>query len=365
MARMAGPAWSKTVHSWIDCTSRRPNLLQGSRARVERISASSAASTTSKTFSPSPRGPPKMMNRLAASSSMNAACSGHWVCNRIPFVGSQASPLLRVTANNLFISCSSHLLKDSVSDDRFHVPINHCQRGKIESGVRNHQHRKLAGYGEDVCENETSDDRLLGAGKSLARIVRGTKQCGGEQHDEYFGPHTRSKKFAEPFEHPSAEKCLLPETGVDNHNKEHSRESSRVSSQEMIGLIDRRCAEQRHHDRFHQKFEHNAENDADDQRSRPILRSHVTDLAPWRARQPNPQHHQNGAERRNKRARQNEDDRENSEWPESAQSGGEAIVFCYRRNRCARAFECFIHRIVVPNQYPYPPWYLIMDESRE
>ena len=176
------------------------------------------------------------------------------------------------------------LFKDEVGDGRLEIPIDHRQRSQIERGVRDHQHRKLAGYREDACENETGDDGLLGAGKSLGWIVRGTKQCGGEQHDEYLGPRARPEKFAEPFEHPSAEKSFLPETGVDNQNEKHSRERSRVSGQEVIRLIDRRRAEKRHHHRFHQKFKRNTESDADNDCSRPTLRSHVTDLAPWRAR---------------------------------------------------------------------------------
>src|SRR5205809_730277 len=243
MARMAGPAWSKTVHSWIDCTSRRPNLLQGSRARVKRISASSAASTTSKVFSPSPRGPPKMMNRLSASSSMNAACSGHWVCNRIPFVGSQALPLLRVTANNLFISCSSHLLKDSVSDDRFHVPINHCQRGKIESGVRNHQQKDPARNGEDRAEYESGDERLFHAGDPLHRIVVESEPDGSDQHDGDFCAHTLSEQFAKTFEHPATKYCFFSKTCAGNNGVEHPRNRSGISGEKMIRLIDRGRAE--------------------------------------------------------------------------------------------------------------------------
>ena len=95
----------------------------------------------------------------------------------------------------------------------------------------------------------------------------------------------------------------------------------------MVGLVDRRGAEKRHHDRFHREFERDTEKDADDERPRPTLRAHVTNLAPWRARQLRPHQYENRAQRNDDEiAAEDDENRENSERPESAQACGKHSV---------------------------------------
>ena len=94
----------------------------------------------------------------------------------------------------------------------------------------------------------------------------------------------------------------------------------------MVRLIDRVGAEQRHHDRLHQKFERNAESNADGRCAGPALWPHVADFAPLSARRPDPYNHQHGAEGRNDQVtREDDENRDDSEQPKSAQASGERI----------------------------------------
>ena len=96
----------------------------------------------------------------------------------------------------------------------------------------------------------------------------------------------------------------------------------------MIRVIYRVSAEQWHHDCLHHQFEHDPERNADGDAPDPTLGPHVTNLAPGRAREPHPHQRKNGAEGRHQEiAREDNENRENSERPESAQGrGGRAFV---------------------------------------
>ena len=103
----------------------------------------------------------------------------------------------------------------------------------------------------------------------------------------------------------------------------------------MVGGIDFGGAQQRHHDRLQEEFKRTTENDADGQTSKPAPWSHVADVAPWRMRSPGPQKHQKAAERFNDRRQDDDENREKSQRPESAQLRGDRIV----RRRCGSRFE--------------------------
>ena len=100
----------------------------------------------------------------------------------------------------------------------------------------------------------------------------------------------------------------------------------------MVRLIDRIGAEKRHHDRFQQEFERDAESETDSQGAGPVLGPHVADVAPWRARPSGPHQHQNGADWHNDithvdiAGEDNDENRDNSEGPESAQVRSEPIA---------------------------------------
>jgi len=66
-----------------------------------------------------------------------------------------------------------------------------------------------------------------------------------------------------------------------------------------------------------------------------LLGNHVADVAPWRMRSPGPQKHQKAAEWFNDRRQDDDENRENSKRPESAQLRGDGIV----RRRCSSRFE--------------------------
>jgi len=73
-----------------------------------------------------------------------------------------------------------------------------------------------------------------------------------------------SKQFTESFEHPPAVECLFTEPGDDNHCLNHHWNDGRIAGDEVIGLIDRWCAQERHNDRFHDKLQGDAKNDPTD-----------------------------------------------------------------------------------------------------
>lgn len=94
----------------------------------------------------------------------------------------------------------------------------------------------------------------------------------------------------------------------------------------MVGGIDFGGAQQRHHDGLHQEFKHAAENDADGEAANPAPWSQIADVAPWRMRSPGPQKHQKAAEWFNRRRQDDDQNREKSKRPESAQLPGDGIV---------------------------------------
>ena len=95
----------------------------------------------------------------------------------------------------------------------------------------------------------------------------------------------------------------------------------------MVGLINRRRAEQRHHDRLHQELKGAAEKDAGDESARPTPRSHITDLAPRRAGERHPHQHKNGAERKKEKIPgEDNQDREDAEQTKSTQPRRELVL---------------------------------------
>jgi len=96
----------------------------------------------------------------------------------------------------------------------------------------------------------------------------------------------------------------------------------------MVRLIDRRSTEQRHDDRFHQELECDAEREAEGQVLGPALGLDIADLAPRRARPPDPHKRQQGSDGRNRIIADEEDDehREDTEGPESAQRRRDTIA---------------------------------------
>jgi hypothetical protein len=75
-------------------------------------------------------------------------------------------------------------------------------------------------------------------------------------------------------------------------------------------------------------------NDAAGQTAKPALGSHIADLTPRRMRTPGPHQHQNGAERFDDRGQNDDENREKSDRPESAQARSDGIV----RRRCGSRF---------------------------
>src|SRR5690349_3172444 len=68
------------------------------------------------------------------------------------------------------------------------------------------------------------------------------------------------------------------------------------------------------------------ESEADDQVASPAVGAHIADLRPGRARPPRPHQNQNRTEQGHDLTGGDDENRKDSEWPESAQVRGEAIV---------------------------------------
>src|SRR6478752_1496530 len=103
----------------------------------------------------------------------------------------------------------------------------------------------------------------------------------------------------------------------------------------MVDRIDFGGAEKWHDYRLHYELERAPEDEADDQRGYPAPGSHVTDLAPGRMRSPNPKQHQSGAERFQDGGQDDDENREESKRPKSAQLRGKGIV----RQLCNSRFD--------------------------
>lgn len=137
----------------------------------------------------------------------------------------------------------------------------------------------------------------------------------------------RIRKAAEAFEEKPSEHRLFSPTSHDNHSEQDSWKRRGIPREVVIRRVDGRSAEQRHHDRLHQELEDNAQRDADRQRADPALRPNVADCAPRRARSLHPQQNQDSAEGSNDEvAREDDENRSNSDRSESAQAPGESIV---------------------------------------
>ena len=65
----------------------------------------------------------------------------------------------------------------------FHVPIDQCERGQIERGVRAHQQPEAPGGCINPPEDQPDDHRLLNAGRTLFRIMSQAEQGRGNQDD--------------------------------------------------------------------------------------------------------------------------------------------------------------------------------------
>ena len=128
------------------------------------------------------------------------------------------------------------------------------------------------------------------------------------------------EELAEAFEREPAKQGLLAETRADDDEIQHSGKRRGVPDQELVGLVDRIGAEQRHHDRLHDELERDAEGDADGQGAHPAPGPDEAELAPRRVRPPSPHQHQERAERNEQQiAGEDDQDREDPERPESSQ----------------------------------------------
>lgn len=213
----------------------------------------------------------------------------------------------------------------------FEIPVDYRERRHIECGMGEHQHENAPCARKDRPEHEPDDCPLLGAWESLLRVVSQPKQNRGDQHDHGLGREPGTEEFTETLEHESPEHGFFPPSCADGDSEQHPRKRGRVAHEVVIGLIDRIGAEQRHDDRFHQKLEGDAERDADNQAPGAARRTHVADLAPWRTRPQDPQYHQHGTEgRHNRVAREDSENRNDSDRSDAAQLPGEAVVIRHR-----------------------------------
>src|ERR1700730_12533957 len=147
-----------------------------------------------------------------------------------------------------------------------------------------HRHPDPAGARENRSEYDARDRGLLDTGQSLLEVVQRGKQSGREQNHTRFGPSAGAEKLAEAFEQVASKQCLLPEPSPNNHGNQQSKKRGRVSNHEVVSLIDRRSAQQRHHYRLQQDFKNRTEGSACAYAGDPALGWRVTDFSPRRAR---------------------------------------------------------------------------------
>ena len=181
--------------------------------------------------------------------------------------------------------------------------------------------------GEDPAEDQARDRGLLDAGQHLVVMVRHPEQRRGQQDDRRLCPPAPAEDLAEPLEQVSAEHGLFAEPRARRHRENHAGQRGLVSGEIVVRRIDGGGAEQRHHDRLHHQFECASEDDAESEAGGPAPRSHEADLQPRSARRPGPEQDQDRAQRcEEKIAREDQDDREESQRSEAAQPFGADIL---------------------------------------
>ena len=109
--------------------------------------------------------------------------------------------------------------------------------------MHTHQGPNPAREREDRSEHKSGNRRLLGAWKSLIKIMKRRKNYGRQQHRQRLCARTASNQLADSLEQVSAKEGLFPKAGCDDHHRNDSQERSFVSYQVVIGLIDRFGAE--------------------------------------------------------------------------------------------------------------------------